>query len=89
MALGGAAGIPMIAAFCWLAACYTVFAMGALRPALVHRAAWTGFLGIALGDLLLAFPTDAPGRGTTLARDPAPGGHPGGHASRPSWRRPA
>ena len=65
LALGGAAGMPMTAAFCWLAGSYTVFSMGALRPALVHRAAWTGFLGIALGDLLLAFPTDAPGRAMT------------------------
>jgi len=65
MALGGVAGIPMTAAFCWLAASYTVFAMGALRPALAYGAAWAGFLGIALGDLLLGFPTDGPGLGMT------------------------
>ena len=69
MALGGAAGIPMTAAFLWLAGSYAVFALGALRPHLGsgpgHRAAWTGFLAIALGDLLLAFPTDAPGGATT------------------------
>jgi hypothetical protein len=65
MALGGVAGVPMTAAFCWLAASYTVFAMGALRPVLVHRGAWAGFLAIAVGDVLLGFPTDGPGRGTT------------------------
>jgi hypothetical protein len=60
MALGGRPGIPMICAFLWLATCYTVFALGALRPALGHPAAWVGFLAIAAGDVLLAFPTDAP-----------------------------
>lgn len=69
MALGGPPGIPMICAFLWLAACYTVFALGALRPvlwpALWGRAAWVGFLVIAAGDVLLAFPTDGPGTATT------------------------
>ncbi len=65
MALGGPPGIPMIATFLWLTTCYTIFALGALRPALGRRAAWMGFLGIAAGDLLLSFPTDAPDTGTT------------------------
>jgi hypothetical protein len=69
MALDGRSGIPMIAAFLWLAGCYVVFALGALRPALAGApaagAAWGGFLGIAAGDVLLAFPTDGPGAATT------------------------
>jgi hypothetical protein len=65
MALGGAPGIPMILAFLWLAGCYTVFSFGALRPGLRHPAAWIGFLAVAAGDTLLAFPTDAPGTATT------------------------
>lgn len=65
MALGGAVGIPMICTFLWLTACYTVLSLGALRPALGHRAAWAGFLVIAAGDLLLAFPTDEPDVPTT------------------------
>jgi hypothetical protein len=65
MALGGPLGIPMICAFLWLAGCYTVFSLGALRPALRVRAAWVGFLAIAAGDALLAFPTDAPDTATT------------------------
>jgi hypothetical protein len=61
MALGGPpAAIPQIAAFLWLTACYTVFALGALRPALERPSIWGGFLAIAAGDALLAFPTDAP-----------------------------
>ena len=58
MALGGTPGIPMIAAFLWLAVCYSTFSLGALRPGLRFRSPWIGFLGIAAGDLLLAFPTD-------------------------------
>jgi hypothetical protein len=65
MALGGPPGIPMICAFLWLGACYSVFALGGLRPVLRSRAAWIGFLAIALGDVLLAFPTDAPDTATT------------------------
>jgi hypothetical protein len=69
MALGGRPGVAMIAAFLWLAGCYGVFALGALRPALAGapgaRGAWLGFLGIAAGDVLLAFPTDGPGARTT------------------------
>lgn len=61
MALGGAVGIPMICTFLWLTACYTVLSLRALRPALGHPAAWVGFLAIAAGDGLLAFPTDQPG----------------------------
>ena len=61
LALGGAPGIPQILAFCWLGACYTVFSLGALRPMLGKRSAWVGFLTIAAGDGLLAFPTDASG----------------------------
>jgi hypothetical protein len=65
MALGGPPGIPMICAFLWLGACYSVFALGGLRPVLRSRAAWIGFLAIALGDVLLALPTDAPDTATT------------------------
>jgi hypothetical protein len=55
----------MICAFLWLAACYSVFALGALRPELGAPAAWIGLLAIAAGDVLLAFPTDAPDTATT------------------------
>ena len=65
MALGGPPGIPMICAFLWLATCYSAFALGALRPALMNRAAWIGLLTVAAGDVLLAFPTDAPDTATT------------------------
>lgn len=65
MALGGAAGLPQIGAFLLLAICYPVFALGALRPETRNRAAWGGFLGVAAGDLLLAFPTDGPGAGVS------------------------
>jgi len=61
MALGGWRGIPQILTFLWLGACYCVFALGALRPALRSRTAWAGFLAVAIGDVLLAFPTDPPG----------------------------
>jgi hypothetical protein len=65
MALGGRPGIPQIAAFVALAACYPIFALGAVRPALHDRLAWMGFLGVAAGDALLAAPTDAPGQDLT------------------------
>jgi hypothetical protein len=65
MALGGPPGIPMICTFLWLGACYAAFALGALRPALGSRLAWIGLLAVAAGDVLLAFPTDAPDTGTT------------------------
>ncbi len=58
MALGGIAGVPQVLAFLCLAGCYPVFALAAVRPALGNVAAWGGFLGIATGDALLAFPTD-------------------------------
>lgn len=60
MALGGAAGLSQILAFVWLGGCYVVFALRAVRPVLGAAAAWGGFLAVAVGDLLLAFPTDAP-----------------------------
>ena len=60
MALGGPPGIPMILTFLWLAGCYAVCSLGALRPDLGHPAAWVGLLAVAAGDTLLAFPTDAP-----------------------------
>lgn len=60
MALGGAVGVPMIAAFLWLGACYAVFALGALRPAAISGVAVVGYLLTATGDLMLAAPTDAP-----------------------------
>jgi hypothetical protein len=69
MALGGPAGIPMILTFCWLGACYLVFALGALRPSLGAapgaRVAVGGFVATAMGDVLLAFPTDGPGAGVS------------------------
>lgn len=61
MAFGHLVGIPQTLAFLWLAGCYTFFALGALRPALNAGVATGGFLGCAVGDVLLAFPTDAPG----------------------------
>jgi hypothetical protein len=65
MALGGPPGIPQIAAFLVLALCYPIFALGAVRRGLGDRLAWGGFLGIALGDALLAAPTDAAGHDVT------------------------
>lgn len=58
IATGGAAGVPQSVAFLYLCGCYVIFAVGALRPGLRSVAAWGGFLGIATGDILLAFPTD-------------------------------
>ncbi len=63
MALGGWPGLPQTLAFLWLGACYTMFALGALRPALGSPVAWVGMLAVAAGDVLLAFPTDAPNAG--------------------------
>ena len=63
MAVGDPAGVGQIMAFLWLAGCYAVFALGALRPALGDRLATGGFLAIAAGDVLLAFTTDPPGAG--------------------------
>jgi hypothetical protein len=65
MALGGPPGIPQIAAFLVLALCYPIFALRAVRPDLGDRLAWGGFLGIAVGDALLAAPTDAAGQDVT------------------------
>ncbi len=65
MALGGPAGLPMIAAFIWLGGCYAVFALGALRPVGLSPIAVAGYLVTAIGDLLLAFPTDAAGEATS------------------------
>ena len=65
MALGGSAGLPQIGAFLLLAGSYPVFSLGALRPVLRAPLAWLGFLAIACGDVLLAFPTDGPGRPTS------------------------
>ncbi len=65
MALGGAAGIPMIATFLWLGGCYLVFAFGALKPAAISSIAVAGYVVTASGDVLLAFPTDAPGASTS------------------------
>jgi len=60
MAVGDPAGAGQIMAFLWLAGCYIVFALGALRPALGDPLATGGFLAIATGDVLLAFTTDGP-----------------------------
>ncbi len=65
MALGGPAGLPMIAAFLWLGGCYAVFALGALRPVALSSVAVAGYLVTATGDVLLAFPTDAAGEATS------------------------
>ncbi len=65
MALGGRPGFPQIAAFLVLALSYPIFALGAVRPALGDRIAWGGFLGIAVGDALLAAPTDGVGHEPT------------------------
>lgn len=58
LATGGMAGVPQMVAFLWLAGCYVLFSLFALRRVIPSRAAWMGFLAVALGDLLLAFPTD-------------------------------
>jgi hypothetical protein len=69
MALGGWPGVPQTLAFLWLAGCYTVFGLGALRPELGREpgslAGWGGFLAIAIGDLFLSFTTDAAGAGVS------------------------
>jgi hypothetical protein len=65
MAVGDPAGVGQIMAFLWLAGCYAVFALGALRPALGDRLATGGFLAVAVGDVLLAFTTDGPGAART------------------------
>jgi hypothetical protein len=65
MALGGVVGVPQIAAFLVLASAYPWFSLGALRPVVRIPFAWGGFLVVAAGDLLLAFPTDTPGHGPT------------------------
>jgi hypothetical protein len=61
MAIGGWVGAPQILAFLTLAVCYPLFAWWALRPA-VGRGI-LAFTTIAVGELLLAFPTDARGQG--------------------------
>lgn len=62
MALGGPpAALVQIGAFLWLASCYLVFAIGALRPAFGWGMAAIGYVAVAFGDMLLAFPTDRPG----------------------------
>jgi hypothetical protein len=61
MAVGGGEGLGQTVAFLWLAACYVVFAVWALRPAIDSAPVTWGYLAIACGDVLLAFPTDPPG----------------------------
>jgi hypothetical protein len=61
MAIGGWPGTPQILAFLILAYCYPVFAWWALRPT-VGQGAAVAFTTIALGELFLAFPTDARGQ---------------------------
>lgn len=66
MSLGGPpVALVQIAAFLWLTLCYSVFALGTLRPLFGWGAAAIGYLGVAVGDALLAFPTDGTGAGTT------------------------
>ena len=74
MALGGPPeALVQIGAFLWLVGCYMVFALGSLRPAFGWGPAAIGYLAIAVGDVLLAFPTDRAGRQPHLARRAAPG----------------
>jgi hypothetical protein len=62
MALGGPpVALAQIGAFLWLAGGYLVFAKGSLRPAFGWGMATVGYLAVAFGDVLLAFPTDEPG----------------------------
>ena len=62
MATGGPpAAVPQILAFCWLGGCYAVFAIFALAPVLRAPVVTGSFLAVALGDLMLAFPTDVAG----------------------------
>jgi hypothetical protein len=63
MAIGGWSGTPQIVAFLILACCYPVFAWWALRPSVGQGA--MAFTAIAVGELFLAFPTDA--RGQTVS----------------------
>ena len=66
MSLGGPpVSLVQIGTFLWLTLCYTVFALSALRPLFGWTAAALGYLVIAVGDGLLAFPTDGPGTGTS------------------------
>ena len=66
MALGGPpAALAQIAAFLWLTVCYVVFGVWSLRPAFGWGMAAIGYLAVAFGDALLAFPTDGPGAGPT------------------------
>lgn len=65
MSLGGAPGVPEILAFLLLASSYPIFAFGAVRASVDGDVAWRGFLGVAAGDVLLAFPTDASNAGTS------------------------
>lgn len=65
MAVGWPVGLPQIFAFLFLAVCYSIFAPLAVRPMISSAAAWLGFLIIAIGDVLLAFPTDGPNRSTS------------------------
>lgn len=62
---GPPAALVGIAGFLWLTACYSLFAVGSLRPAFGWGAAAIGYLAIAFGDALLAFPTDASGAPVT------------------------
>ena len=63
MGIGGWPGAPQILAFLLLAGCYPAFAWWALRPT-VGRG-FVMFSVIALGELFLAFPTDARGQGVS------------------------
>lgn len=61
LATGGSSGIPMMVDFLFLATCYCIFAFRAVRPVIAGSAPWIAFLLVAMGDLLLAFPTDVGG----------------------------
>ena len=66
MATGGPpAAVPQILAFLWLGGCYAVFAVFALRPVLRAPVVTWSFLAVAVGDLMLASPTDVAGASVT------------------------
>ncbi len=66
MALGGAPGVPMIATFLWLGGVLRGVRAGCPQAGgRLDRWRSAGYLVTATGDVLLAFPTDAPGEPTS------------------------
>ena len=65
MATGGPpAALPQLLVFLWLGTCYAVFARWALRPVVGSPIVTGAVYVVALGDALLAFPTDTSGDAT-------------------------